>query len=68
MRVLTVLLALAGTAACTAALADQTPAPAGAAVYIIKPAAGGPHTHAVRTQRRLEQHHDHGDQVTARCA
>jgi hypothetical protein len=36
MRFLTVLLALA----CTAALADQTPSPAGAAVYIIKPAAG----------------------------
>ncbi|HEX2789326.1 MAG TPA: DUF4399 domain-containing protein [Steroidobacteraceae bacterium] len=36
MRFLTVLLALA----CTAALADQTPAPGGAAVYIIKPAAG----------------------------
>lgn len=36
MRFLTVLLALA----CTAALADQTPSPAGAEVYIIKPAAG----------------------------
>ncbi|HEY4975524.1 MAG TPA: DUF4399 domain-containing protein [Steroidobacteraceae bacterium] len=36
MRILTVLLALA----CSAAIADQTPAPAGAAVYIIKPAAG----------------------------
>jgi hypothetical protein len=36
MRLLTVLLALA----CTAALADQTPSPAGAAVYIIKPVAG----------------------------
>jgi Domain of unknown function (DUF4399) len=36
MRVLTILLALA----CTAAVADQTPAPAGAAVYIIKPAPG----------------------------
>jgi Domain of unknown function (DUF4399) len=34
MRVLTVLLALA----CTAALADQSPSPAGAEVYIIKPA------------------------------
>jgi hypothetical protein len=36
MRFVTVLLALA----CTAALADQTPSPAGAAVYIIKPAPG----------------------------
>jgi hypothetical protein len=36
MRVLTVLLALA----CTAALADQSPSPAGAEVYIIKPANG----------------------------
>jgi hypothetical protein len=36
MRFLTVLLALA----CTAALADQTPSPAGAGVYIIKPTAG----------------------------
>jgi hypothetical protein len=36
MRVLTALLALA----CTAAWADQTPAPAGAAVYIISPAPG----------------------------
>jgi hypothetical protein len=36
MRILTVLLALA----CSAAIADQTAAPAGAAVYIIKPAAG----------------------------
>jgi hypothetical protein len=35
MRIVTVLLALA----CSAAIADQTPAPAGAAVYIIKPAA-----------------------------
>lgn len=42
MRVLTVLLALACSAglACTAALADQTPSPAGAEVYIIKPANG----------------------------
>jgi hypothetical protein len=36
MRVVTVLLALA----CAAAFADQSPAPAGAAVYIIKPASG----------------------------
>lgn len=36
MRVVTVLLALA----CSAAFADQAPAPAGAAVYIVKPAAG----------------------------
>jgi Domain of unknown function (DUF4399) len=36
MRILTVLLALA----CSAAMADQTPAPAGAVVYIVKPAAG----------------------------
>src|ERR1700686_1125230 len=36
MRIVTVLLALA----CTAAWAEQTPAPAGAAVYIIKPAPG----------------------------
>jgi Domain of unknown function (DUF4399) len=36
MRVLTVLLALA----CTAALADQSPSAAGAEVYIIKPANG----------------------------
>jgi hypothetical protein len=36
MRVLTVLLALA----CTAALADQSPSPGGAEVYIIKPANG----------------------------
>jgi Domain of unknown function (DUF4399) len=36
MRVMSVLLALA----CSAALADQAPAPAGAAVYIIQPAAG----------------------------
>src|ERR1700676_329860 len=36
MRILSVILALA----CTAALADQTPAAAGAAVYIIKPASG----------------------------
>ncbi|MFI4868070.1 MAG: DUF4399 domain-containing protein [Steroidobacterales bacterium] len=36
MRVLTVLLALA----CGVAMADQSPSPAGAAVYIIKPAAG----------------------------
>jgi hypothetical protein len=35
MRIVTVLLALA----CSAAIADRTPAPAGAAVYIIKPAA-----------------------------
>jgi Domain of unknown function (DUF4399) len=37
MRVVTVLLALACSAA---AIADQTAAPAGAAVYIVKPAAG----------------------------
>jgi len=36
MRIVTVLLALA----CSAAFADQAPAPAGAVVYIIKPAAG----------------------------
>jgi hypothetical protein len=36
MRVVTVILALA----CAAAFADQSPAPAGAAVYIIKPASG----------------------------
>jgi hypothetical protein len=36
MRVLTVLLALA----CSAAFADQTAAPAGALVYIVRPAAG----------------------------
>jgi hypothetical protein len=36
MRVLTVLLALA----CSAAFADQAPAPAGAVVYIVRPAAG----------------------------
>jgi hypothetical protein len=36
MRILTVLLALA----CSPAMADQTPAPAGAVVYIVKPAAG----------------------------
>jgi Domain of unknown function (DUF4399) len=36
MRVVTLLLALA----CSAAFADQSPAPAGAAVYIIKPADG----------------------------
>jgi hypothetical protein len=36
MRILTLILALA----CTAAVADQTSAPAGAAVYIIKPAPG----------------------------
>jgi Domain of unknown function (DUF4399) len=36
MRVMSVLLALA----CSAALADQAPAPAGAAVYIVQPAAG----------------------------
>ena len=42
MRVLTVLAALACTAALapTAALADQAPSPAGAEVYIIKPANG----------------------------
>jgi hypothetical protein len=37
MRLVTVLLALACSAA---AIADQAPAPAGAAVYIVKPAAG----------------------------
>ena len=36
MRIVSLLLALA----CSAAFADQTPSPAGAAVYIIKPAAG----------------------------
>ena len=36
MRVLTVLLALA----CSAAYADQAAAPAGAVVYIVRPAAG----------------------------
>jgi hypothetical protein len=36
MRVLTVLLALS----CSAALADQAAAPAGAVVYIVRPAAG----------------------------
>ena len=36
MRIVIVLLALA----CSAAFADQAPAPAGAVVYIIKPAAG----------------------------
>jgi hypothetical protein len=36
MRILSLLLALA----CSAAFADQMPSPAGAAVYIIKPAAG----------------------------
>ena len=36
MRVLTVLLALV----CSAAFADQAPAPAGAVVYIVRPAAG----------------------------
>jgi len=38
MRVVTVTMLLA--LACSAALADQTPSPAGAVVYIIKPAAG----------------------------
>src|ERR1039457_2286641 len=36
MRIVSLLLALA----CSAAFADQTPSPAGAAVYIIKPAPG----------------------------
>jgi Domain of unknown function (DUF4399) len=36
MRIVSLLLAIA----CSAALADQSPAPAGAAVYIIKPADG----------------------------
>jgi len=38
MRIVTVTLLL--TLACSAAVADQTPAPAGAVIYIIKPADG----------------------------
>jgi len=40
MRILTVVLAASAAAAGTAAMADQTPAPAGAQVYLIRPASG----------------------------